>query len=107
MGRLHLEYLNDDDNTEVIVCNKCKAHLLEKKDISPIMGLEISMTHKLPINAHIVPSERLSEFYPNTYSFGDIFCNRCENVIGWTIKYPTNYGNKELSFVLNESISYS
>jgi hypothetical protein len=103
-----MDYLNDDDeNNEIIVCNKCEAHLLEKKDVNPIMGLDISMTHKLPINTHVVPSERLLDFYPNNYTFCDIFCNRCESVIGWTIQYPTIYGNKELSFVLNESICFS
>lgn len=104
MGRLYMSYLNDD-SCEIAVCNKCKAHLVEKKNINPIMGLEISITHKLPINVHIVPSERLVDFYPNNYTFSDIICNRCQNEIGWTIQYPTIYGNKELSFVHNENIS--
>jgi hypothetical protein len=106
MGRLHIDYLDDDcDNSEIVKCTKCRTHLLEKKDTSPILGLEISMTYKLPINIHIVPNNTLTNTSPNDYKFSDFFCNRCENLIGWTMQYPTIYGNKDLSFVLNESIS--
>jgi hypothetical protein len=104
MGRLHIDYLEDDDS-DIIVCKKCKAHLLEKKNINPMMGLEISMIHKLPINVQTIQSNKLLDFYPNNYTFSDIICNRCKNEIGWTIQYPTIYGNKELSFVLNENVS--
>lgn len=104
MGRLYIHYFNED-NTEIMCCNNCKIHLIEKQFINPIIGLEISMIHKLPINVQIVPNDSLIAYNSNNYKFHDILCNRCNNEIGWKIEYPTNYGYKELIFIQNESLT--
>ena len=104
MGRLYIDYINDE-NEEVIFCNNCKIHLIEKKYINPINGLDISITHKLPFNVHIVPNDQLVAYNSNNYKFHDIICNRCDNEIGWTIEYPVNNEYKRLIFIQNENIS--
>lgn len=107
MGRLFLEYM-DIENENLIVCRFCNVHLLNKNNINPIIGLEISMSSELPINVHISPTkESLVAYNPNNYKFNDIICNKCKNDIGWTIDYPTSNGEKSLVFLLNESIKRS
>lgn len=104
MGRLFLEYM-DEEKDNLIVCSFCNVHLLNKDDVNPIIGLEISMSSKIPINVHITPcKESFIAYNPNNYKFNDIICNKCKNDIGWTINYPTNFGEKSLIFLLNESI---
>ena len=102
MGRLYVQYIDDDEG--LVLCNKCNIHLVEKKHINPIIGLELSTTYKLPINVHLVTNEQLVAYNPHNYRFKDIICNRCDNEIGWTIEYPSSYGYKELIFLLNESL---
>lgn len=104
MGRLFLQYM-DTDNDDIIVCGFCDVHLMNKMNINPLIGLQISMTTKIPINVHITPAkENFVAYNPNNYKFNDIICNKCKNDIGWTINYPTINGEKSLIFLLNESI---
>ena len=104
MGRLFIEYM-DTDNETLFVCRFCNVHLMNKDSVSPIIGLEISMSSKIPINVHISPAkESFVAYHPNNYKFNDITCNKCKNDIGWSIDYPTTNGTKSLIFLLNESI---
>lgn len=104
MGRLFLEYM-DTDKDDVFVCRFCDVHLMNKNNINPIIGLEISMSYKTPINVHIIPAkESFVAYNPNNHKFNDIICNKCKNEIGWTIDYPTTNGYKSLVFLLNENI---
>lgn len=102
MGRLFLEYIDMND-TNIVVCRFCNVHLLNKNNINPVIGLEISMSSTIPINVHICPTKESFVSY-NAYKFNDIICNKCKNDIGWTIDYPTTNGEKSLVFLLNESI---
>jgi hypothetical protein len=78
---------------------------MNKDSVSPIIGLEISMSSKIPINVHISPAkESFVAYHPKNYKFNDIICNKCKNDIGWSIDYPTTNGEKSLVFLLNESI---
>lgn len=104
MGRLFIEYM-DTANNNVIVCRFCNVHLINKDDINPIIGLEISMANKVPFNVHVCPTkESFVAYNPNNYKFNDIICNKCKNDIGWIIEYPSTTGEKSLVFLLNESI---
>jgi hypothetical protein len=104
MGRLFLEYM-DSDKDDVILCRFCNVHLLNKNNINQVVGLQISMSSKVPVNVHITPTkESFLAYNPNNYKFNDIICNRCNNDIGWTIDYPTTNGEKSFVFLLNESI---
>lgn len=104
MGRLFLEYI-DTDKSDIIVCCFCNTHFMKKNNIHPIIGLEVSMSSKIPINVHITPAkESFVAYNPNNYKFNDILCNKCNNEIGWTIDYPITNGEKTLVFLLNENI---
>lgn len=104
MGRLFLEYIDIDD-TNIIMCRFCNVHLLNKDNIKPIIGLEISISTKIPINVHVSPAEQSYVAYnPNNYKFNDIVCSKCKNDVGWTIDYSTSNGEKSFVFLLNESI---
>lgn len=104
MGRLFTQYL-DDEKSNIVFCNKCKVHLIEKHFINHIIGLEISMTHKLPVNVYTVPNDHIVAYNVRDYKFQDIVCNSCNSDIGWTIEFDTDHGYKELVFLQNESIS--
>lgn len=108
MGKIFKEYIDNSDGEVLYVCCVCKAHIVSKKDIKLVAGMELIACYSNPVNTYNICCSRPLTYGASSYAFSDIHCNVCDKQLGWQLQTPESDGNNIVHpclFLLEESIS--